>query len=133
MILTLISQVKQRIDNSISAVVHKVIVIAVAIVCLLFAAAFGLVAAYYALVDSIGLRPIEAAGIVAGCLLGLALVVLAILPLAARTKSREAAAIAAPGEALALVDKGLSRATQRVGALPLVAIAFVSGFLATRR
>lgn len=133
MVLTLISQARQRIEQSVSALVHKAIVISVAIVCLLFAAAFGLVAAYYALVESMDFRPIEAAGIIAGCLLGLAVAVLAILPLAVRSKPRAASAVAAPAEVLALADKGLASATQRVGALPLVVIAFVSGFLVTRR
>lgn len=132
MILTLISQAKLRVERTVNSVVRRVILTAAAATVLLFAAGFGLVAAYYALIDPLGFRPIEAAGIVGGSLLALGLVLLAALPLAARTRQADTA-IGAPTEALALVDRGMSNAMRQVGPLPLVVVAFAAGFLATKR
>ena len=132
MIFALISRVKQRGERTVSSYVRKVALIAAAVLFLLFAAAFGLVAAYHALIDPGGFRPLEATAIVGGGLLALGLLLLAALPLANRLR-REAAAIEAPAEALALVDKGLSSAARQVGPLPLVMIALAAGFLVARR
>jgi len=133
MIVTLISQAKQRIDRTISTIVHKAIAIAAAVVLLLFAVAFGLVAAYHALTGLLDLSPMEAAGIVGGGLLALGLLVLLLLPLVSRTSQKDRTIVTAPSEALSLVDKGVTGATRQLGAFPIVAIAFATGFLASRR
>lgn len=133
MIFTLISQVKQRVERTVNSYVRKAALIAAATVFLLFAAAFGLVAAYYALIGPAGFRPVEAAGIVGGGLLALGLLVLAALPLASRDRQEKAGTIAAPAEVARLVDKGASAATRQIGPLPLVVIALAAGFLVARR
>jgi len=133
MILTLVSRAKQSVEQAVNSLIQKAAIVAAAVVLILFAAAFGLVAAYYALIGPVGFAPLEAAGILGGCLLALGLLLLAVLPLASRTRRKDAAAIAAPAEALALVDKGLSTATRQVGAIPLVVIALVAGFLVAKR
>jgi hypothetical protein len=58
---------------------------------------------------------------------------LAILSLVAKDTWGKGEMIAAPGAGLALVDKGLAKATGQIGALPVIAIAFAVGFLASRR
>jgi hypothetical protein len=97
------------------------------IILLLFALLFGLLAAYHALSEVVGLSQIEAAGIVAACMLALALLVLAIMWLIERATHKHDSLVDAPNEALAFIDTGLVKATDWVGALPLFAIAFVAG------
>ena len=132
-LLTLVSGIKSRIKSAVATLLRKAILIATAIVVLLFAVAFGLVAAYQALIDVGGFTPIEAAGIVGGFLVGLGFLVLAVLPLVAKTNRAEPELISAPGKGLAIVDKGLAKATGQIGALPVLAIAFAVGLLAGRR
>lgn len=133
MVLALVSRLRQRVELAVSGVVQKAIVIASAVVVLLFAAAFGLIAAYHALIDVARFNPIEAAGILGGSLLALGLLTLALQPLLTRRTSANNTIVAAPSEALALADKGLSRAAGQFGAFPLVTAAFIAGFLASRR
>jgi len=134
--LTLISslQIGTRIKDAIETSVKKAIVIAIAVVILLFAIGFGLVAAYQALVTVSGFTPVEAAGIVTGALVALALLVLALLPLMGRPKKTQTQSfVNAPAEGMAMVDQGVGKAMQQVGPLTLLVIAFAAGLLASRR
>lgn len=133
MLFTIVSGIKSRIRRTVDVVVRKAVLIAAAVVVLLFAVLFGLFAAYHALIDTAGFNPIESAGLVALSMAGLGLVVLAILPLVSKSNREERELIPSAGEGLAMIDTGLSKATQQVGALPVLAIAFAVGFLASRR
>jgi hypothetical protein len=128
-------QVGLRLKESVERSLRQAVVIAVAIVVLLFAAAFGLVALYHFLVSNHGFAPAEAAGIVAAALLFLGLLVLATLPLfARRRRMRQAPSLAvAAGEGMGLVDQSVGKAMQQVGPVTLLAVAFIAGLLASRR
>jgi len=74
-------QVGLRLKESVERSLRQAVVIAVAIVVLLFAAAFGLVALYNVLVSNHGFAPAEAAGTLAAALVLLGVLILATLPL----------------------------------------------------
>lgn len=119
MLFAIVSRIKSRIDGIIATYVRKAILIAAGVVVLLFAAMFGLIAAYHALIGAAGFSPIEAAGLVALSMAGLGLLVLAILPLVSRSNQEDRELIPSAGEGLAMIDTGLSKATKQVGALPV--------------
>lgn len=133
--LSLISslQIGARIKDTVERSVRKGIVIAVAAVVFLFAIGFGLVAAYLALISVYGFTALQSAGIVAGVLVVLALLVLATLPLFDRPRARKQDFVAAPAEGLAMVDQSVGKAMQQVGPLTLLAVAFAAGLLLSRR
>ncbi|MEZ5828538.1 MAG: hypothetical protein R3D30_09570 [Hyphomicrobiales bacterium] len=134
--LSLISslQIGARIKDTVERSVKKAVIYAIAGVIFLFALAFGLVAGYFALIDLYGFSPLESAGIVAGALLAIALVVLAFIPLVAREKKTDTQSLmAAPAEGLAMVDQSVNKAMQQVGPLTLLAVAFAAGLLLSRR
>jgi uncharacterized membrane protein (DUF485 family) len=127
-------QIGARLKESLERCVRQAVVIAVAVVLLIAAAAFGLLAAYQALVSHYLFSPTEAAAIMAGCLLLVGLIVLAIVPLIGKQPKRaKPGPLAATGEGVSLVDQGLGKAVQQIGALPLLAIAFLAGLFAGRR
>ena len=134
-VLSLVSslQIGARIKDAIERSAKKAIVIAIAAVVFLFAIAFGLVAAYQALIVY-DFTSLEAAGIVAGALVALGLVVLAFLPLVNRPqKTQTQSLVNAPAEGMAMIDQGVSKAMNQVGPLTLLAVAFAAGLLASRR
>jgi len=128
-------QVGLRPKESVERSLRQAVVIAVAIVVLLFAAAFGLVALYNVLVSNHGFAPAEAAGTLAAALVLLGVLILATLPLLARRRRmKQAPGLAtATGEGVGLIDQSVGQAMQRVGPLTLLAIAFIAGLLASRR
>jgi hypothetical protein len=127
-------QVGLRIKQSIERSLRQAVVIAVAVVVLIAAAAFGLLAAYHALVLSYGFTPTEAAGIVAASLALLGVLILATLPLFARKRKPEVPSMmAATGEGVGMLDQGVGKAMQQVGPVTLLAIAFIAGVLLSRR
>ncbi len=126
-------QIGLRIKESVERSLRQAIVVAVAVVVLIIAAAFGLLAAYQALIAH-GFTPAEAAGIVAASLALLGVLILATLPLFARKrKPQEPSMLAAGSEGVGLLDQGVGKAMQSVGPVTLLAIAFVAGILASRR
>jgi len=126
-------QVGLRIRESIERSVRQAVVVAVALVIVIMAALFGLFAVYQLLLAH-SFTPAEAAGILAGALFLLAMLVLATLPLFAPRPKRETPSMAvAAGEGLGLIDQGVNKAMQQVGPITLLAIAFVAGILASRR
>jgi hypothetical protein len=127
-------QVGLRIKESIERSLRQAIVIAVAVAVLIAAAAFGLVAAYQALILSYGFTPVEAAGIVAAALALLGFLILATLPLFARKRKAPAPSMmASAGEGVGMLDQGVGKAMQQVGPVGLLAIAFIAGVLLSRR
>jgi hypothetical protein len=127
-------QVGLRIKESIERSLRQAIVIAVAVAVLIAAAAFGLVAAYQALIFSYGFTPVEAAGIVAAALALLGFLILATLPLFARKRKAPAPSMmASAGEGVGMLDQGVGKAMQQVGPVGLLAIAFIAGVLLSRR
>jgi hypothetical protein len=127
-------QIGLRIKESIERSLRQAIVIAVAVVVLIAAAAFGLVAAYQALILSYGFTPVEAAGIVAAALALLGFLILATLPLFARKRKAPAPSMmASAGEGVGMLDQGVGKAMQQVGPVGLLAIAFIAGVLLSRR
>jgi hypothetical protein len=127
-------QVGLRIRESIESSLRQAVVIAVAIVVFLFAASFGLLAAYHLLVASYGFTPVVAAGIIGAALALLGFLILATLPLFGQRPKREAPSLAAAaGEGVGLIDQGVGKAMQQVGPVTLLAIAFIAGILASRR
>jgi hypothetical protein len=105
----------------------------VAAVVLIAAAAFGLVAAYHALIAN-GFAPAEAAGIVAGALALLGALILATLPLFGRPRKTQAPSLpASMGEGAGLIDQSVGKAMQQVGPVGILAIAFLAGVLLSRR
>lgn len=133
--LALISslQIGVRIKESVERSLRQAIVVVVAAVILIAAAAFGLVAAYHALIAN-GFTPAESAGIVAAALALLGGLILATLPLFARPRKAQAPSLpASMGEGAGLIDQSVGRAMQQIGPVGILAIAFLAGVLLSRR
>jgi hypothetical protein len=126
-------QIGVRIKQSFERSLRQAIVIAVAVVVLIAAAGFGLLAAYHALVLIYQFSPTGAAGIIAGALLVLGLLILALVPGRKPSKATTPSVAASPAQGIAMVDQQLGKAMQQVGPITLIAIAFVAGLLASRR
>lgn len=127
-------QVGLRIRESIERSVRQAAVVAVALVILIIALLFALIAAYQLLIGHYGFTPAEAAGIIAGALFLLSMLVLATLPLfAPRPKRQVPTMTMAAGEGMSMIDQGVGKAMQQVGPITMLAIAFVAGILASRR
>jgi hypothetical protein len=127
-------QIGMRIRASVERSLKLAGLVAVAALFLIAAAAFGLVAAYHTLVLSHGYGPPEAAGIIAGALAVLGVILLAIFLLATRKPKRPAPSpLAAVNEGVSAVDQSVNRAMQQVGPVGMLAIAFIAGALLSRR
>ena len=127
-------QIGLRIKESVERSLRQAIVIAVAVVVLIAAAVFGLVAAYQALILSYGFTPVEAAGILAAALALLGFLILATLPLFGRKRKAQAPSMmASAGEGVGMLDQGVGKAMQQVGPVGLLAIAFIAGVVLSRR
>jgi hypothetical protein len=133
-LLSLVSslQIGARIKDVIERSAKKAVIIAIAAAVFLFAIAFGLVAAYQALIVY-DFTALEAAGTVAGALVVLGLLILALLPVVSRPKPAQQNFVNAPAEGMAMIDQGVGKAMQQVGPLTLLVIAFAAGLLASRR
>jgi uncharacterized membrane protein (DUF485 family) len=127
-------QIGARLKQSFERSLRQAIVVAVAILILIVAAGFGLLAAYHALVSLYQFSAVEAAGIIAAALALIGVLVLASVPLFGR-KARHAppAALTAASEGVGLVDQSLGKAMQQVGPVTLLAVAFLAGILASRK
>jgi uncharacterized membrane protein (DUF485 family) len=127
-------QIGLRFKESVERSLRQAVVMAMAVVVLIGAAAFGLLAAYQALMAVYGFTPAAAAGIIAAALALVGVLILATLLLARRPKRQQPPSVlAATGEGVGLLDQGVSKAMQQVGPVTLLAIAFVAGILASRR
>jgi hypothetical protein len=127
-------QIGARIKETFERSLRQAVVIAVAAVLLVAAAVFGLLAAYHALISIYQFDAIEAAAIMAGALLLLGLIVLAIVPAIGRQpKQASPSPLIGTGDGQNLVDQGVGKAMQQIGPVPLIAIAFLAGIFAGRR
>lgn len=130
-------QIGARIKESFERSLRQAAIIAVAVVLLIAAAVFGLIAAYQALVSIYQFDALEAAAIMAGVLLLIGLIVLAIVPAIGREPKRRPSPAPSPlistGDATTMIDQGVGKAMQQIGPVPLLAIAFIAGILAGRR
>lgn len=122
-----------RIKQVIERAIRKTIVIAVAVVVLLGAAAFALAVAYHALISIYGFSETLAAGIVAAALVLIGVTALATLPLIGPKPDRRPILAVAKKEGAAAIDSGLRRAIQQVGPITMLAAAFATGLLLSRR
>jgi len=133
--LSLISslQIGARIQSAIQQSVKKAVLYAIAGVIVLFAIGFGLVAGYQALI-LYGFTTVASAGIVAGALAVLAVIVVLLTPLLTEPKKAKAQSfVNAPAEGIAMVDQSVGKAMQQVGPLTLLVAAFAVGLLVSRR
>jgi uncharacterized membrane protein len=135
-VLALLSTVQfgARIKESVDRSLRQAAVAAVAIVFLLAAATFGLIAAYHALVSLYQFTPGEAAAIMAAALFVAGLIVLFIASRVGAARKRPSPSrVTATGDGAGLVDQGVDKMVQQIGPVPLIAIAFLAGVLAARR
>ena len=104
-------------------------------VLLVAAAVFGLIAAYHALVSIYQFDAAEAAAIMAGVLLLVGLIVIAIaLSMGRPPKTAPAPSpLVSTPDPTAMLDQGVGKAMQQVGPVPLLAIAFIAGVLFGRK
>ena len=128
-------QIGARIKQSFERSLRQAAVIAVAVVFLVAAAVFGLIAAYHALVSIYQFDAAEAAAIMAGVLLLVGLIVIAIalsMGHGPKRPTQPLPFVSAP-DPTAMLDQGVGKAMQQVGPVPLLAIAFIAGVLFGRR
>ena len=124
------ARIKQGFERSL----RQAVIAVIAGVVLLAAAAFGLLAAYHALISVYGFSQAAAAGIVAGVLALLGLVILLLLRAPVPMAKREVPqTFESAGQGLGLIDQGLGKAMQQTGPLTLLAVAFIAGIFASRR
>jgi hypothetical protein len=127
-------QIGARIKESFERSLRQAAVIAVAMVLLIAAAVFGLIAAYHTLVSIYQFDAAEAAAIMAGVLLLVGLIVLAIASSMGREPKRATPSpLVATPDPTAMLDQGVGKAMQQVGPVPLLAVAFIAGMLFGRR
>ena len=128
-------QIGARIKESFERSLRQAAVIAVAVVFLAAAAVFGLIAAYHALVSIYQFDAAEAAAIMAGVLLVIGIIVIAIALSMGRPPKKALAAspLVSTPDPTAMLDQGVGKAMQQVGPVPLLAVAFVAGVLFGRR
>lgn len=130
--LSLVSslQAGARIKQTVEQSVRRAMIVVAAIVVLLFAVGFGLAAGYQALL-LYGFTALGAAGLIAGLLAVIGLVLLIIGLRKPRPKQPDF--VNAPAEGLAMVDQSVNKAMNQVGPLTLLVAAFAAGLLASRR
>jgi hypothetical protein len=127
-------QIGARVRQSFERSFRKAVVVAIAAVFLAAAMGFGLVAGYHALIVVYQFDEIQAAGIIAAGLLLVGLLMLAALPLFGRRPQRQAASLLPrTGDGVGIINQGVGKAMEQVGPMSLLAIAFVIGFLKSRR
>ena len=127
-------QVGARIKESLDRSLRQAAITAVAVVFLLAATMFGLIAAYHFLISVYQFSAGEAAAIMAASLFLVGLIVLALASRAGAAPKRQAPdRVAATSEGPGMLDEGISKVVQQVGPVPLLAIAFLAGVLLSRR
>ena len=123
-------QTGARIKQSVEQSVRRAVIVVAAIVILLFAVGFGLAAGYQALLVY-DFSPLGAAGLIAGVLAAIGVVLLLIG--LHKPQPKQPSLVNAPAEGLAMVDQSVSKAMNQVGPLTLLVAAFAAGLLAARR
>jgi hypothetical protein len=128
-------QLGTRVKETVERSLRQAALIAVAAFFLLAAFVFGLIAAYHVLVSIYQFTPAEAAAIVAGALLLVGVLILAIASQTGKPPRRRAQApmTAAMSGGVGMIDQTADAAVKQIGPLNLVAIAFLAGLFAGRR
>lgn len=127
-------QLGARLRDSVERALRQAAVAAVAVIFLLAAAVFALIATYQVLVATYQFSPAEAAAIMAGSLLLVGVLMLAIAPQVGRPPRRAPRPpLSTAGEGVGLIDQSVGKAVQQIGPVPLIAIAFLAGLFAGRR
>jgi hypothetical protein len=136
MALALLSTVQfgARIKASVERGLRQAAIAAVAVVFLIAAAVFALIATYHVLVSSFQFTPAEAAAIMAGSLLLVGVLMLALAPRVGQApRKTPSSPLAAAGQGAGLLDQSVENVVRQVGPVNLVAIAFLAGLFAGRR
>jgi hypothetical protein len=136
MALALLSTVQfgARIKDSFERGLRQAAIAAVAVVFLIAAAVFALIATYHVLISSFQFTPAEAAAIMAGSLLLIGVLMLALAPRVGQApRKTPPSPLAAAGQGAGLLDQGVGNVVRQVGPVNLVAIAFLAGLFAGRR
>jgi hypothetical protein len=136
MALALLSTVQfgARIKDSFERGLRQAAIAAVAVVFLIAAAVFALIATYHVLISSFQFTPAEAAAIMAGSLLLIGVLMLALAPRVGQApRKTPPSPITAAGQGAGLLDQGVGNVVRQVGPVNLVAIAFLAGLFAGRR
>jgi hypothetical protein len=127
-------EIGTRVKQSFERSLRRAVVVAIAAVFLAAAMGFGLLAAYHALVVVYHFDATEAASIIATGLLLLGFLILATLPLLGRKPQRQTAALLPRArDGVGMLDQSVGKGMQQVGPMSLLAIAFVTGLLVSRR
>ena len=126
-------QIGARIKEAVERSLRQAILIALAVAVLIGSAAFGLIAAYHALISIYQFSPLAAAGLIAVSLLVVGLLILATVPLIGGKRRAAPAPLPSAAEGLGLADQQLGKAMKQVGPITLLAVAFIAGVLASRR
>ena len=130
-------QIGARVKESVERSLRQAAIFAVGAVLILVAAIFGLIAAYQALVSIYQFEPVEAAAIMAGVLLLIGLIVLAVASSMGRPPKPARAPAPSPfvstPDPAAMIDQGVGKAMQQVGPVPLLITAFLAGLFIGRR
>ncbi|MEG6509834.1 hypothetical protein V6C03_12755 [Methyloligella sp. 2.7D] len=128
-------EIGARIKAKADAIKRQTFVVVVALIFLLLALIFGLLAGYNALISVCEFTPLAAAGLVAGSLLAIGVLLLLLLPAFGEKKRKPEpqAAIEAGTEGLAMLDESLNKAMRQTSPITLLAVAFIAGLLASRR
>lgn len=136
MALALLStaQFGARIKDSVERGLRQAAIAAVAVVFLVAAAVFALISTYHLLISSFQFTPAEAAAIMAGSLLLVGVLILAIAPrIGQAPRKATPSPMVAASEGMGMMDQTVGRAVQQIGPVNLVAIAFLAGLFAGRR
>ncbi|ODR94529.1 hypothetical protein AUC70_07765 [Methyloceanibacter stevinii] len=130
--LSLVSslQAGARIKQSVEQSLRRAVIVVAAIVVLLFAVGFGLATGYQALLVY-DFTPLAAAGLIAGILAAIGVVLLLIG--LHKPQPKQPNLVNAPAEGLAMVDQSINKAMNQVGPLTLLVGAFAAGLLMSRR
>ena len=115
-------QIGARIKEAVERSLRQAILIALAVAILIASAAFGLIAAYHALISMYQFSPLAAAGLVAVSLLVVGLLILATVPLIGRKRRASPAPLPSAAEGLGMADEQLGKAMKQVGPITLLAI-----------
>jgi hypothetical protein len=131
-------QIGAQLKTSAERFFRQAAIVSVAAIIFIAALIFGLIAAYQGLRSGLGFSQLEAAAVMALALLLLSIAVSAMVPLMNSPRRRSAAIAQRPNieylsQGLGSVDQGVGAVMQQVGPLPLLAVAFVAGLLASRR
>jgi len=124
-----------QVRAELQAIKRQSIVVTIAVLFLVMAIAFGLVALYHVLIDVCGFSVLASAGIMTGSLFVIAVLIFLSRSLfrPRKSKPKPQAMLDAGTDGLLMVEKSVDKAMQEVGPLTLLAVAFAAGLLASRR